>query len=69
MDLTKILAGLREEQDHTGEVILCLEKLALGREKQPRIASGGMARIKKRGRPLGSKNKPKNLLTIPISVA
>ena len=54
MDVTKILAELRREYNHIAEAILSLETLASGRSKQP----GG---VKKRGRPVGSKNKSRNL--------
>jgi hypothetical protein len=47
MDILKMLADLRQERAQIEEAITVLERLALGSGK------------KRRGRPRGSKNKPK----------
>ena len=64
MDLIKILAGLHEEYDHVVEAILTLERLAVCRTG---LRSGEITLVRKRGRPLGSKNKVANVLKIPVS--
>jgi hypothetical protein len=46
MDVMKMLADLRQEREQIEEAIITLERLARGRSKR-------------RGRPPGSKNKPK----------
>jgi hypothetical protein len=57
MDVTKILADLRQEREQLEEAILSLERLALGRGKRRGRPPAWMAETKKRGRPPGSKNK------------
>ena len=57
MDVTKILAELRQERDQLEEAILSLERLALGRGRRRGRPPAWMAVAKKRGRPPGSKNK------------
>jgi len=57
MDVTKILADLRQEREQLDEAILSLERLALGRGKRRGRPPSWMTETKKRGRPLGSKNK------------
>jgi len=58
MDVTKILADLRQERDQLEEAILSLERLARGRGKRRGRPPAWMATVaKKRGRPPGSKNK------------
>jgi hypothetical protein len=68
MDLNKMLAELRQERANIEEAILVLERLARGRGKRrgrPPLwlagPGGGAAPApaKRRGRPPGSKNKPK----------
>jgi hypothetical protein len=67
MDLTKMLVELREERAQIEEAILILERLARGRGKRrgrPPLwmtqGNGGTdSAVKRRGRPPGSKNKPK----------
>jgi hypothetical protein len=70
MDLTKMLVELREERAQIEEAILILERLARGRGKRRGrpplwMTQGGNGNtespIKRRGRPPGSKNKPKEL--------
>ena len=57
MDVTKILAELRQERDQLEEAILSLERLALGRGRRRGRPPAWMTVAKKRGRPPGSKNK------------
>ncbi len=57
MDVTKILADLRQEREQLEEAILSLERLAMGRGKRRGRPPSWMTETKKRGRPLGSKNK------------
>ena len=57
MDVTKILADLRQEREQLEEAILSLERLARGRGKRRGRPPAWMAESKKRGRPPGSKNK------------
>ncbi len=58
MDVTKILAELRQEREQIEEAILSLERLALGRgRRRGRPPAWMQAMTRKRGRPPGSKNK------------
>ena len=61
MDVTKILAELKEERQQIEEAILSLERLARGRGRRrgrpPSWMSPEIPAIKRRGRPPGSKNK------------
>ena len=62
MDVSKILADLREERRQIEEAILSLERLAHGRGKRRGRPPSWMADLnppKRRGRPPGSKNKTK----------
>jgi hypothetical protein len=59
MDVTKILADLRQEKEQLEEAILSLERLAAGRGRRRGRPPAWMSEAKKRGRPPGSKNKPK----------
>ncbi len=67
MDVSKMLAELRQERAAIEEAILILERLARGRGKRrgrPPLwmtAEGGDAPVRRRGRPPGSKNKPKDI--------
>jgi hypothetical protein len=60
MDVLKMLAELREERAQIEEAILTIERLASGqrgnRRGRPPV---WMSAVKRRGRPPGSKNKPK----------
>ena len=59
MDVTKILGQLREEREQLEEAIMSLERLARGRGRRRGRPPSWMAELdKKRGRPVGSKNKP-----------
>ena len=61
MDVSKILAELRDERAQIEEAILSLERLAQGRGRRrgrpPAWMSSTEATPKRRGRPPGSKNK------------
>ena len=63
MDVLKMLAELRKERQQIEEAILTLERLALGGRKRRGRPPLWMAALKdgapRRGRPPGSKNKPK----------
>ena len=59
MDVSKMLADLRQEREHIEEAILTLERLARGRGKRRGRPPAWMTEIRRRGRPPGSKNKPK----------
>lgn len=59
MDITKMLAQLRTERDQLLEAIAVLERLAVGRGKRRGRPPAWMTEVKRRGRPSGSKNKPK----------
>jgi hypothetical protein len=64
MDVSKILVELRQEREQLEEAILSLERLARGRGKRRGRPPAWMVETKKRGRPLGSKNK-----TVPAKTA
>ena len=64
MDIGKILAELRIEQEQLGEAILSLERLARGGEKRRGRPPQWLSKIKaetterrRPGRPKGTKNK------------
>jgi DNA invertase Pin-like site-specific DNA recombinase len=57
MDLTKMLAELRQEREQIEEAIMSLERLARGRGKRRGRPPAWMQTVKRRGRPPGSKNK------------
>lgn len=57
MDVTKILAELRQEREQLEEAIISLERLARGRGRRRGRPPAWLAESKKRGRPPGSKNK------------
>jgi DNA invertase Pin-like site-specific DNA recombinase len=59
MDVSKMLAELRQEREQIEEAIMSLERLARGRGKRRGRPPAWMTEIKRRGRPPGSKNKPK----------
>jgi hypothetical protein len=70
MDISKMLSELREERSVIEEAILVLERLARGRGRRrgrpPLWMTGGggsETTVKRRGRPPGSKNKPKDAAT------
>jgi hypothetical protein len=62
MDVSKILAELRQEREQIEQAILSLEMLARGRGRKRGRPPAWMAQMtatapKRRGRPPGSKNK------------
>jgi len=58
MDVSKILAELRQERIQLEEAILSLERLARGRGRRRGRPPAWLAEApKRRGRPPGSKNK------------
>jgi len=61
MDLTRILAELRQEREQLEQAILTMERLAHshGRRRGRPPAWLSTIATKRRGRPPGSKNKPK----------
>jgi hypothetical protein len=63
MDILKMLAELRKEQEQIEEAIMAMERLARGQGKRrgrpPAWMTVAKDTIKRRGRPPGSKNKPK----------
>jgi hypothetical protein len=60
MDVSKILEELRQEREQLEEAILSLERLARGRGRRRGRPPSWMVEAKKRGRPVGSKNKTGN---------
>ena len=61
MDVNKILGELRHEREQIEDAIISLERLARGRGKRRGRPPAWMkdAQERKRGRPLGSKNRVK----------
>ena len=65
MDINKILNEMRQERNQVEEAIISLERLAVGRGKRRGRPPAWMAAAKsvseptakRRGRPVGSKNK------------
>lgn len=71
MDVSKILAELREERQQIEEAIVSLERLAQGRGRRRGRPPAWMSEIttKRRGRPPGSKNKVAAAGAAPKGVA
>ena len=59
MDILRMLAELPPEREQVEEAIMVLERIASGRGKRRGRPPAWMKTIKRRGRPKGSKNKPK----------
>jgi hypothetical protein len=60
MDLNKMIAELKAERDILDDTILTFERIAAGRSRRRgRPPSWLQVVPRKRGRPPGSKNKPK----------
>jgi hypothetical protein len=59
MDINKMLADLRMEREQISEAIVVLERLTIGQGKRRGRPPKWMTEVKRRGRPKGSKNKPK----------
>ena len=57
MDVLKMLTDLRQEREQIEEAIVTLERLARGRGRRRGRPPSWLAAIKKRGRPVGSKNR------------
>jgi hypothetical protein len=64
MDISKVLAEMRLEREQLGEAILSLERLAAGGTKRRGRPPAWLVKIKdetiekrRRGRPVGSKNR------------
>ncbi|HET8547937.1 MAG TPA: hypothetical protein VFL57_08035 [Bryobacteraceae bacterium] len=65
MDLSEMLAELRQERAQIEQAIIILERLARGRGKRRGrpplwMSSQSDTAVKRRGRPPGSKNRPKD---------
>ena len=60
MDITKMLADLREERQRIDQAIIVLELIASGRSRGRGRPPKWMTQVKRRGRPPGSKNKAKD---------
>jgi hypothetical protein len=64
MDLSEMLAELRQERSQIEQAIAILERLARGRGKRrgrpPLWMSANENQVKRRGRPPGARNKPKD---------
>jgi hypothetical protein len=60
MDITKMLAELKAEREGVEQAILVLERIASGRGKRRGRPPKWMTQVKRRGRPKGSRNKPKD---------
>jgi hypothetical protein len=59
MDIAKMLIELRQELEGIDEAIAALQRLAVGQGKRLGRPPAWMTVVKRRGRPPGSKNKPK----------
>jgi hypothetical protein len=62
MDISKMIAELRSELAAVDEAIAVLQRMAYGQGKRrgrPPLWMTGMSEVERRGRPPGSKNKPK----------
>jgi hypothetical protein len=59
MDINKMLLDLRMERDQISEAIVVLERLTIGQGKRRGRPPKWLTEVKRRGRPKGSKNKPK----------
>jgi hypothetical protein len=60
MDITKMLAELKAEREGVEQAILVLERIASSRGKRRGRPPKWLTGAKRRGRPRGSKNKPKS---------
>ena len=62
IDILKMLADLREQREAVEQAIIVLERIAAGQGKRRGRPPARMATIpNRRGRPPGSKNKPKGV--------
>jgi len=77
VDVTKILAELKTERAQLEEAILTLEKLVRGQQAKRRgrppawlsATATAVDAPRRRGRPPGSKNKPKDIVEKGAAVA
>jgi hypothetical protein len=60
MDINKMLAELRAERENLEQAIITLERLFAGRGRRRGRPPTWMTLVKRRGRPPGSKNEPKD---------
>ena len=60
MDITKMLDELKAEREGVEQAIIVLQRIAAGRGKRRGRPPAWMSQVKRRGRPKGSKNKPRN---------
>jgi hypothetical protein len=67
MDVTKILAELRQEREQIEEAIISLERLARGRGRRRGRPPAWLSMAKKRGRPPGSKNKSSGVAKLAMA--
>ena len=67
MDVVKMLADLRQEREQIEEAIISLERLAQGRGKRRGRPPSWLIEAKKRGRPLGSKNRNPSLVKSAVA--
>ncbi len=61
MQIPKMLVELRTERDNLERAIMTLERLSVGRGKRRGRPPKWLAESQHRGRPLGSKNKQKDV--------
>ncbi len=54
-----MLAELRSERDQISQAIAVMERLSVGQGKRRGRPPKWLTEVKRRGRPKGSKNKPK----------
>lgn len=59
MDINKMLSDLKQEREQISEAIVVLERLTAGQGKRRGRPPKWLTEVKRRGRPKGSKNKPK----------
>jgi hypothetical protein len=60
MNITQMIVELRSERENIDQAIAVLERIALGQGKRRGRPPAWMTQVKRRGRPKGSKNKPKD---------
>ena len=59
MDLDKLLAELRAGRDAIEQAMWVLQRIAAGCRRRRGRSPAWVSNVKRRGRPLGSKNNPK----------
>ena len=59
VDINKMLAELRAERENIEQAIIVLERIGLGQGKRRGRPPKWMTQVKRRGRPRGNKNEPK----------